>query len=673
MRVTWTNARTVPSKGWNRSLAITALTVRQIASRVFQVMASSAEANNLSITQVPVNAPTPVDPAPGAWVAYLNSLGQPAQWIHESQLYSTTQGVDSYNNPSRPAADSLTATTTSRNDFYVSNLTVAPNPIAGTAPYILGLSMTPAASYYNVGQPVTFNGTAEGTSLRYVWYIPGGTNVTTFPTWTTQIIQPGYSTVKLRAVDAYGSVATGTLPYVVNYPPLFSYLTATPNNVSAPFSTTLFADVYDPDGDAFTTSWSSGTQFIGYGTTVPGYYVTQSQVVTCTAVDVRGGTSVADLRLVAAPTNPPVVSLSSFQNTAKSNWPVTLQFSAVASDPDNKGITPAWTFWDDTTTSGNTQLMQQFANGTLCLASYGPHSVPTGYQLFDITVANQDGLTATAGAGINFIPNQIPQLKYLTASAPAIAIGSVVYFAALAVDPDGDTLSYSWNFPGQGMNLYGPNVNVSSAGMQANSTIAGQLTVDDGFGGVIRANTPIVDVFSTQLPPIRLSEPGGFYTQSVNVAVLAVNPTNNLYALAGAVFGTNTAIRYTTDSSIPQQATDGLPYTGPVLLPFASGFAVTFSARAFQDGFVPSAPVSATYNFYTPPGAGGTSTTTTTSSSTSSGTVSPATTTTTTNTNSGVSVAQGGVAPYNPGAPDYASNPYQDYYPYQNGPILGQP
>jgi hypothetical protein len=590
LRVTWTNYLTLPIQGWTRSLAIYSITTRQVATNLYQVSLNPAASNPLAISQVSVSSPNVNDPAPGAWVTYLNSLGQPVSWTHESQLYATTQGLDTYNNPSRPAANSLTASTNWKDDLFVRNPATAPNLTYPAGPGIQNLYALPSKPLYNVSDNVTFISTGTGGygNLRYLWYLPGGTAVTSTGTWATAIPSSGTYSLTSKVVDAHGTAVSGTLPLNVNVPPAINYLTATPNNTAAPFQTTLFASTYYASGSvgkAFNVSWYSGTQFIGTGTSVGTYPVNQTQTVTAYAFDHSGGTSTATMRLVASDANPPVVSLATFPNVAIGLCPVpiTLSFYGIAADPDNKGVATVWDFWDGYQTPGFTQALPGFGSGTLCSATRTIPSpgVPLGYQLFNLTATNLDGLSTSAGAGIDFIMNQIPQLTSLTVSDPGVVTGTNVYYAAVAISPLNNVLNYTWTFQSLNQVLYGPNVALTTAGMPAGSTVNASLQINDNFGGVITPTVPIVNVYAQGVGQLFVTPGTGSYTTGVSASVLGSGIQGQIY--------------YTLDGTDP--TTNASIYTSPVVISPTAGNTVVFTARSFLSGYAPSPKVTAVYTF----------------------------------------------------------------------------
>ncbi|RYX82453.1 PKD domain-containing protein [bacterium] len=108
-----------------------------------------------------------------------------------------------------------------------------------------------------------------------------------------------------------------------------------------------------------------------------------------------------------------------------------------------------------------------------------------------ITTVNKDD---TGHGGINvlvnrgeFADNQPPQLT-LRASAPTSTIGAVTSFTAVATDPDGDALHYSWDF-GDGA-FAGGSATASETWPGVGDYIV-RCTVSDGKGGTANASVII--------------------------------------------------------------------------------------------------------------------------------------------------------------------------------------
>lgn len=606
----WSNDRDVPSRGEYRRLAIYAYTVRRIASELHRITAYPLQIVAVDVTTPPLAA--------GAYVASYNSYGTIGSYEHEQNIYPVTLGQDTFNNPRSPLADTLTGSTLDRRDrLNFESPWVLPDPPSTSAPTAGTISVSPVQAYYNVGDVVDLSnvGATGSGDLRRVWHTwTAGTRSTWESTLANVVLNTGGTwPLNVDVVDSLGRSDRATTSVIVNTPPSVQLATASLTSAPVPYATSLAAVVADAEGDTFETSWyrlpdQNGTlTLIGTGTSIANYLVDESQQVRVYAIDSRGGTNFADVPLTGGVNAAPTASFVTISPTRLKGYKLgattqapppsqTLRIAAVARDPENRGVETSWAFWDASTAVGQTARLQAFGGGTLCSieqkigfeAGDDLETPEPGTRGFSLTVADSDGNASTITGDVEFVQNQVPIVTTLTVSNQSVSAGERVRFAAVAFDPDGDVLSYAWEFPALGLELYGPDIVIDTTNL-AGRSIGGKLVVTDGYGGRTEREVPSVMVFTSGLAPLTLDPAGGLFSQGVVVAVESPDlPDDSI------------AIRYSLDGVEPSVITEGRAYAGPVMVPYAAGAIVPFHARAFWTGTEAVAPtplVSATFTF----------------------------------------------------------------------------
>ncbi|MDA0173823.1 ThuA domain-containing protein [Solirubrobacter taibaiensis] len=169
--------------------------------------------------------------------------------------------------------------------------------------------------------------------------------------------------------------------------------------------------------------------------------------------------------------NPTVVA--SRTPTGDVSTGTSVAFSATASDPDGDPITYAWDFGDG-------------ANAT----SAAPAHAFTAPGTYAVKVTVSDGKGGTATATLSVVVTQANRPPTVTAARTPtgdVATGAAIAFSATAADPDGDTLTYAWDFGDGGSSAL---ANVSKSYLTPGE-YAAKVTVSDGRGGTASATLPV--------------------------------------------------------------------------------------------------------------------------------------------------------------------------------------
>jgi PKD repeat protein len=156
---------------------------------------------------------------------------------------------------------------------------------------------------------------------------------------------------------------------------------------------------------------------------------------------------------------------ASATNTSGSG-PLTVSFNGNASsDPDGAIVGYRWDFGNGDSSTA--------ANPTYIYTS-------PGFFTAVLTVTDNDGLVGTASVTINVIapPNQPPVAAATSNTSSGSAPLPIVFSAAGSFDPDGNPLTYAWDFgDGTSSNAMSPSKTYSSPG-----NYTARLTVTDNLG-----------------------------------------------------------------------------------------------------------------------------------------------------------------------------------------------
>ena len=280
------------------------------------------------------------------------------------------------------------------------------------------------------GPTCSINGTAPVTCT---YAVPVGTSVTltatagTTPTvfagWTGCTSGTNVCTLTVQSGSAVVASFRRNQPPVPNAGGPYSGF----RNQSIAFNATGSSD---PDGDPLTYTWTFGDGSSATGPTpshayaLPGTY----QIF----LMVNDGRTTTQALTVATVTNRAPVANAGGPYTGFRNVPISFNGSA-SSDPDGDSLTYLWTFGDGGTSTD--------ANPAHAYASFGT---------FTVRLTVSDGVASspqvtTQAVIVNRPPVANPGGPYTGARGVP-----VTFDGSGSVDPDGNPLTYSWNFGGQG-------------------------------------------------------------------------------------------------------------------------------------------------------------------------------------------------------------------------------
>jgi cytochrome c len=209
---------------------------------------------------------------------------------------------------------------------------------------------------------------------------------------------------------------------------------ADPSAGPAPLTVNFSASGLDPDGDELTYRWEfPDGSALGASVTrtlrTPGPFT-----ATVTARDADGNSASREVSVMvgAAESEPPVI-VEAAADDPSGPAPHDVLLHAVAEDPEGGDLTYKWDFGDGGSAFGDEVEHRYLSPGSFTAR---------------VTVTDETGQTATEEVAItvtNPPGNRAPSVE--AAAAPRSGKAPLeVLFTAQGTDPDGDTLTYSWDF-----------------------------------------------------------------------------------------------------------------------------------------------------------------------------------------------------------------------------------
>jgi len=359
-------------------------------------------------------------------------------------------------------------------------------------PVIVEVWIEPETPAYNETVTVKANVTDEGSGVESV--ILNYSNDTNWVNVTMDLVEELYvgeipafpydTTVyyKIYAYDKAGNLAiAGPDSYTVidPYPPVIGVPTWDPEepltdeevkvivSVSEPVNASGVKNVtlwYRTDGQ-FQSIGMTETTPENWNATIPGQSAGVNVTFYIESYDNVGNsarTPTYDYTVKAVPPGLPPVATFTYSPLTPSTGE-TVTFNATASyDPDGTIVSYEWDIGDTTTGTGNVT--------THIYADDGIYMVT-------LKVTDNDGLSGIFSADVTVLNR--PPVAIFTESAEIVLTGEVIYFnASESFDPDGDIVSYFWDF-GDDTNATGMTVDhvYEEAG---NYTVTLTVTDDDG-------------------------------------------------------------------------------------------------------------------------------------------------------------------------------------------------
>ncbi len=321
----------------------------------------------------------------------------------------------------------------------------------------------------STGQTITFDGSgsgdADGDSLTYSWDFGDG-STGNGATASHAYSQGGNYPVLLTVDDGKGtpcSVVSYNIVASVNTPPV---IILSPIDVVCVGDTVMFdaSGTSDADGDPLTYSWDFGDGNTGDGPTPSHTYSQGGTYKAVVTVNDGKGTSgsIASRSIPVEVNTQPSAVLSSIDTVCTGEE---VAFNGSGSeDADGDALTYTWDFGDGTVIQGGPNASHSYSKGGNYVVTLKADD-------------NKETLCSTATTAINVKVNTPP----VADAGPNLVCcleEESIFDGSGSFDPDGDALSYSWNF-GDGNTGQGAKV---THVYEKSGTFTVTLTVNDNSG-----------------------------------------------------------------------------------------------------------------------------------------------------------------------------------------------
>jgi PKD repeat protein len=307
----------------------------------------------------------------------------------------------------------------------------------------------------------------NGDAFTYLWNFGDGTATSTSSAPSHTFPGNGPYTVTLTLTDAWGDFASATREVSFAAPPTNQAPTTSIDTpVCTARSCTFSATTSDPDGDTFTYLWSFGDASTStVATPTHAFAADGTYTVSVTVTDTWGAASVVATRdvTIAKPASnvPPVPVINPVTCVVRT---CTI-YGVSSSDPNGDNFTYLWNFGDGTATSTSTSPSHAFAvDGTYTVT---------------LTVTDWwgDAASTTREVVIGEPANNAAPVPVI--NAPSCIARTCSFSSAGTVDPNGDSIAYSWNWGDGTTNTTTANASHTFATV---GTYTVTLTATDGWG-----------------------------------------------------------------------------------------------------------------------------------------------------------------------------------------------
>ncbi|MFN8572340.1 MAG: PKD domain-containing protein [Gemmatimonadaceae bacterium] len=305
---------------------------------------------------------------------------------------------------------------------------------------------------------------------------------------------------------------------VPDVPPVVSL--TLPSNVAEGQSAQLNATSHDPNGNAVTFDWDFGDGSPHGNGCCPSHTWTDNGSYTVTVTSSDGTLSASESSTLQVSNVAPTATF----NAPTGDVTVGTAFQLQLVNPVDPGAADVSAGFFYSFDCGGGTLVPSTGASIGCTAPNTPGTITVRGKILD---KDSDGTTYTATVTITPVPNQAPVVQPIqSAGGPE---GSSIQFSVAATDPEGQPLTYDWDF---GDGAHGSGASPTHA-YNDDGTVPVSVTVSDG----VLTTTVSTSVVITNAPPTAtLDVPATPVTIGVPFTIALTNATDPSPVDAGLGF-----------------------------------------------------------------------------------------------------------------------------------------
>ncbi len=387
-----------------------------------------------------------------------------------------------------------------------------------------------------------------------------GADSTGAVSFRTSALTAGDHAITVTVTDTDGLFTVRTIDLTVNAPPVVSGLVITPDPAYNDDMLTCAAAVSDSDGSTPTTAytWTNTTAggALGAGNTVTLTSTTASpgDVLTCevVATDAMGSTTTGSTSLTVSNRDP---DLSVALTPTTASAADTLTCTATASDDDADALTTtfAWTVNGTAVTATSTSGLTSTLAGGLAYADVIVCTVTTDDGHGGI-VSDSDTVTIT---------NSPPTVSSVTLTPSALQTNDTVAVNASVSDPEGDTVTTTYNWIVSGVTVVSGSTDNTLDGatwFDKGDTVLAEVVADDGVNTTTVASSTItVDNTPPGAPVLAITPSGATAGDALTCEVDTASSDDDADTVTYTMSWTVDGVAYTAGGT----SSTGSTFVGP--------------------------------------------------------------------------------------------------------------